>query len=134
MPTAPLASVGYGALARPPAPPPRARGWPRSAPPWLRAALAGALELSTAAGAPQRRRRMSIPDYTPPAVIGSLARDDHDPTPRQIEEAIAYARGMCEATSREGILLFALDQMTMERDDFYREAQRLREEGAVLKQ
>lgn len=71
-----------------------------------------------------------IPDYTPPAVIGSLPREG-EPTPKQIEESIAYVRAMCEPHSREGILLFALDQMTMERDGFFREAARLREQNAA---
>jgi hypothetical protein len=73
-----------------------------------------------------------IPDYTPPAVIGSLPRDN-DPTPRQVAEAVAYARAMAEPLGREGILLFALDAMTAERDGFFREAGRLRDENAALK-
>lgn len=57
-----------------------------------------------------------------------------DPTPAQITQAIAYVRAMCEPTTWSGILLFAFDQMTAERDGFFREAGRLREENAALKQ
>jgi len=76
---------------------------------------------------------MTIPNYTPPAVIGSLPREG-EPTPRQVEEAIAYARGMCEPFSREGILLFALDAMTMERDGFFRRVAQLERENAAQRQ
>lgn len=71
-----------------------------------------------------------IPDYTPPAVIGSLPREG-EPTPKQIEEAIAYVRGMCEPATWPGILLFAFDRMTAERDGFFRRVAQLERENAA---